>query len=76
MARFRRPIVRYQGRADIQLAFATLAALVCFSQIRRFCQALALLKGSRGLGEEHEVMGEDAEDEFAGLRRVAARGQR
>ena len=37
--------------------------------------ALALLKGSRGFGEEHEVVGEDAEGEFAGLGCVAARGQ-
>ena len=27
-------------------------------------------------GEEHEVMGEDAEDEFAGLCVVTARGER
>jgi hypothetical protein len=38
--------------------------------------AFALLKGSRRLGEEHEVVGEDAENEFAGLGRIAACGQR
>jgi transposase len=38
MARFRRLVVRYERRADIHLAFATLAAaLVCLSQIKRFC---------------------------------------
>jgi transposase len=37
MARFRRLVVRYERRADIHLAFATLAAaLVCLSQLRRF----------------------------------------
>ena len=37
MARFRRLVVRYKRRADIHLAFATLAAaLVCLSQLRRF----------------------------------------
>lgn len=38
LARFRRLVVRYERRADIHLAFATLAAaLICLSQIRRFC---------------------------------------
>ena len=38
MARFRRLVVRYERRADIHLAFATLAAaLICLSQITRFC---------------------------------------
>jgi transposase len=38
MARFRRLALRYERRADIHLAFATLAAaLVCLNQIRRFC---------------------------------------
>ncbi|MXP66173.1 IS5 family transposase, partial [Roseomonas sp. M0104] len=36
--RFRRLTIRYERRADIHLAFATLAcALVCLNQIRRFC---------------------------------------
>ena len=36
--RFRRLTVRYERRADIHLAFTTLAcALVCLNQIRRFC---------------------------------------
>ncbi|PZP43791.1 MAG: IS5 family transposase [Azospirillum brasilense] len=38
LARFRRLVVRYERRADIHLAFATLAAaLICLRQIRRFC---------------------------------------
>jgi hypothetical protein len=38
MARFRRLVVGIEGRADIHLAFATLAtALICLGQIRRFC---------------------------------------
>jgi transposase len=38
MARFRRLVVRYERRADIHLAFVTLAAaLVCLNQITRFC---------------------------------------
>ena len=38
MARFRRLALRYERRADIHLAFATLAAaLICLGQIRRFC---------------------------------------
>ena len=38
MNRYRRLTVRYERRADIHLAFATLAcALVCLGQIRRFC---------------------------------------
>jgi Transposase DDE domain len=36
--RFRRLAVRYERRADIHLAFATLGcALVCLNQIRRLC---------------------------------------
>jgi IS5 family transposase len=36
--RFRRLTVRYERRADIHLAFTTLAcALVCLNQVRRFC---------------------------------------
>jgi len=36
--RFRRLAIRYECRADIHLAFTTLAcALVCLNQIRRFC---------------------------------------
>jgi hypothetical protein len=36
--RFRRLTLRYERRADIHLAFTTLAcALVCLNQIRRFC---------------------------------------
>jgi transposase len=38
MNRYRRLTVRYERRADIHTAFATLAAaLVCLGQIRRFC---------------------------------------
>ncbi|MBI0539783.1 IS5 family transposase, partial [Roseomonas sp. KE2513] len=38
MNRYRRLPVRYERRADIHLAFATLAcALVCLNQVRRFC---------------------------------------
>jgi transposase len=38
LARYRRLTVRYERRADIHLAFTTLAcALICMSQIRRFC---------------------------------------
>jgi hypothetical protein len=38
MARFRRLALRNERRADIHLAFATLAAaLICLNQIRRFC---------------------------------------
>ena len=38
MARFRRLALRYERRADIHLAFATLAAaIICLNQIRRFC---------------------------------------
>jgi transposase len=37
---FRRLVARYERRADIHLAFTTLAcAIVCFSQIRRSCWA-------------------------------------
>ena len=39
------------------------------------CPRVALLKGSCGLGEEDEVVGEDAEDEFVGLGVIATRGQ-
>jgi IS5 family transposase len=36
--RFRRLTIRYERRADIHLAFTTLAcALVCLNQIRRLC---------------------------------------
>jgi len=36
--RFRRLTIRYERRAEIHLAFTTLAcALVCLNQIRRFC---------------------------------------
>jgi transposase len=39
--RFRRLTVRYERRADIHLAFTTLArALACLNQIGRFCWAL------------------------------------
>jgi transposase len=38
LARYRRLTIRYERRADIHLAFTTLAcSLVCLSQIRRFC---------------------------------------
>ena len=38
LARFRRLTVRYERRADIHLAVATLGcAIVCLNQIRRFC---------------------------------------
>ena len=38
LAQFRRLAIRYERRADIHLAFTTLAcALVCLGQIRRFC---------------------------------------
>lgn len=38
LARYRRLTIRYERRADIHLAFTTLAcALVCLRQIRRFC---------------------------------------
>ena len=38
LARYRRLTIRYERRADIHLAFTTLAcALVCLGQIRRFC---------------------------------------
>ena len=41
MARFRRLVVRYERRADIHLAFATLAAsIIRLSQISRFCLTL------------------------------------
>jgi transposase len=41
MARFRRLVARYERRAGIHLAFATLAtALICLNQIRRFRWAL------------------------------------
>lgn len=37
-ARYRRLTIRYEHRADIHLAFTTLACPpVCLSQIRRFC---------------------------------------
>lgn len=37
-ARFRRLAVRYERRADIHLAFTTLAAaIICSSQAARFC---------------------------------------
>ena len=40
MARFRRLAVRHDRRADIHLAFTTLAAApICLNQIRRFCWA-------------------------------------
>jgi transposase len=36
--RFRRLTIRYERRADIHLAFTTLAcALICMNQVRRFC---------------------------------------
>jgi len=38
LARYRRLTIRHERRADLHLAFATLArALVCLGQIRRFC---------------------------------------
>jgi transposase len=38
LARYRRLTIRHEHRADIHLAFTTLAcALVCLRQIRRFC---------------------------------------
>ncbi|TXM96670.1 IS5/IS1182 family transposase, partial [Methylobacterium sp. WL64] len=38
LARFRRLAIRYERRADIHLAFTTLAcALVTLNQCRRFC---------------------------------------
>jgi transposase len=38
MSRYRRLTIRYERRADLHLAFATLAAaLVCLQQVRRFC---------------------------------------
>jgi IS5 family transposase len=38
LARYRRLSIRYERRADIHLAFTTLAcALVCLGQIKRFC---------------------------------------
>lgn len=38
MARFRRLAIRYDRRADIHLAFTTLAAaLICLNQISRLC---------------------------------------
>jgi transposase len=38
MARFCRLALRYERRADIHLALATLAAaLICLKQIRQFC---------------------------------------
>ncbi len=36
----------------------------------------ALLKGSPYFGEEHEVVRDDTQDEFAPLRRVPTRGER
>jgi IS5 family transposase len=38
LARFRRLSIRYERRADLHLAFTTLAcAVICLKQIRRFC---------------------------------------
>lgn len=38
LARFRRLAIRYERRADLHLAFTTLAcALICRAQIKRFC---------------------------------------
>ena len=38
LARFRRLSIRYERRADLHLAFTTLAcAFICLRQIRRFC---------------------------------------
>ncbi|MGI4943017.1 MAG: IS5 family transposase [Janthinobacterium lividum] len=38
LARFRRLSIRYERRADLHLAFTTLAcAVICMRQIRRFC---------------------------------------
>lgn len=38
LGRFRRLTVRYERRADIHLAFATLGcALICLNQAKRFC---------------------------------------
>jgi transposase len=38
LARFRRIAVRHERRADVHLAFSTLAAaLICARQISRFC---------------------------------------
>ena len=38
LAQFRRLAIRFERRADIHLAFTTLAAaLICLNQIRRFC---------------------------------------
>ncbi len=53
-----------------------LGFVICVQTIERLWSRLALLKGLRGVGEEHEVVGQGAEDEFAGLGRTAARGQR
>ena len=38
LARFRRLTIRYERRADLHLAFTTLAcALICRTQAKRFC---------------------------------------
>jgi IS5 family transposase len=38
LARFRRPTIRYERRADIHLAFLILAcAVICFRLLPRFC---------------------------------------
>jgi hypothetical protein len=45
-------------------------------QMHRHKGHIALLKGSCGCGEEHEIVSEDTQDEFAPLSLVSSRGQR
>ena len=41
LARFRRLAIRYERRADLHLAFTTLACdLICQTQAKRFCPCL------------------------------------
>ncbi len=50
--------------------------LRCRSALSFVVFYIALLKSSCGCGEEHEVVFEDTQDEFAALRLMSSRGQR
>jgi hypothetical protein len=54
---------------------ATTTAPPCRADRTPFPNGLALLKGSRGSGEEHEAVGDDARDELAAPRVVVASGE-
>jgi hypothetical protein len=54
----------------------TLNSVKALPALALFWQCHALLKGSCGCGEEHEIVSEDTQNEFAPLSLVSSRGQR